>query len=91
MTKQITPQELEQLEEELLNSHQAIITPLSPASGTIRSTDNRLAATYSYDAASGTLSVTLSKHDGMPGFVANMGLSSKLDQAIAAVRANSPK
>lgn len=93
MTFSLTPDQFGKLEAELLASHQVVLTDntgcgcngacLVKPSGTIATVDGKIAAAFTFDGA--TLDVTLTKHDGYPGFIANAGLKNKLNAAIKAL------
>lgn len=72
------------LEDELIASHQVVLTDTSwdsrYPSGTLQTTDGKIAANWRYDG--NALNVELTKHDGYPAFLANAGLKSKLEAAI---------
>lgn len=86
MTFSVSPSEFVQLQAELLAKHSAIVTPTSDYCGNITSVNGKLAAAYSYNSDKGELSVTLTKHEGYPGLLADMVLKDNFNTAIKAIR-----
>jgi len=85
----ITPPKFQKLEEQLLASHQVVLTQTSAAgadpAGVMQSTDGKIEANFSFRPDACLLEVDLTKHEGYPAFIANAGLKSKLDAAIKAL------
>jgi hypothetical protein len=83
----ITPDKLQKLEDQLIASHQVVMSqlaasPTGDAHGVMQSIDGKIEADFTYIASTNTLGVELTKHDGYPSWIANAGLKSKLEAAI---------
>jgi hypothetical protein len=85
VTLSITPDQFSKLENELITSHQVVLTCTSASAGVMQSTDGKIEAKFSFTPSNSLLEVDLTKHDGYPGFIANAGLKSKLEAAIKAL------
>jgi hypothetical protein len=85
----ITVFQFEKLEAELIDTHQVAVTltPGSTTAGTMATIDGKVAADFSFDGATLTLTVNLTKHVGYLKFIAEAGLKSKINAAIKALPA----
>ena len=90
MTFTLTPAEFQQLDARLISSHQVLIHESaetdSVTTGSISTIDGKVAADFTFTGSKNSLEVNLTKHDGYPGFIANAGLKSKLNDALQAIR-----